>query len=241
MTDLIRNCVHHSHHSTYIERDGTGAPSAVRKVSFTQAGAADLKREVAGLHWYCDRLGIPSGSVLIESDIRDQYAKIRMTYHAGETVRVPIDPAMLSARLDALLTHHFDVFGPGNYQHTHGDYSICNHVFSGTNVSWVIDWEHFNDTLPPAYDAVYAVLEPYLFWIANDHQPSSSSIAAANKMLERIRAEIGEDAVPDNPATWLRGEVEANKDVWGAQWAKVPFVAFDLKHVDALDKALIAK
>ena len=93
--------------------------------------------------------------------------------------------------------------------------------------------------MPPAYDAIYAVLEPYLFWIANEHQPSTASIHEANRMLARIDDVIGPaDGMPKEPAMWLRSQVENHKDVWGAQWAKVPFIAFDSMHVSSLDEAL---
>lgn len=237
--DLIRNCVHHSDHSTYIERSIGGIPSAVRKATFTEAGTKDLTQEIAGLRWYCSQRGIVEETAILESDIRAKYAKVRLAFHAGDTVKVPVNPDQILSKLDAALTHHFEVFGPSEFKMTHGDYSICNHIFDGDHVDWVIDWEHFNDVLPPEYDAIYTVLEPYLFWIANEHQPSAASIQEANRLLARIDDAISpSDGMPTEPAIWLRSQVENHKDVWGAQWAKVPFIAFDAKHVHALDKAL---
>jgi len=239
MIDLIRNCVHHSDHSTYIERANDGNPSAIRKSAFTVAGAEDLRRENDGLGWYCAQQNMPKDIAIIEADIRAKYAKIRLAFHAGDTVKVPINPDQIISRLDALLSHHFEIFGPSDYAMTHGDYSICNHIFDEDRVKWVIDWEHFNNVLPASYDAVYAVLEPYLFWIANGHQPSAKSIIAVQGMLARICTTLGDKAdIPSEPAMWLRTLVENNKDVWGAQWAKVPFIAFEESHVRALDKVL---
>jgi len=240
MTDLIRNCAHHSTHQTLIDL-GQGAQSArTIKTTFTADGVAGLQAEHDGLSWYASRLNKNASEMVLVFRSTPGYARLETPYVNGNVVHMPADPDTLIGKLNNAVSHYISKIWNGDETPSHGDYSLSNHVFNNADdVIRIIDWEHFNRKLPAQYDPLYMIVEPFLFWDVNQKKPSERSLAAANTAIlnlnEAIKLEA--DAIA-SPASWLRKTADTHRDAWGQQADKVPFLNAHKNQISTIDRVL---
>lgn len=240
MTDLIRNCAHYSTHQTLLNLSGNSCDTRTIKTTFSTEGVAGIQAEYDGLSWYASRCGQDISSMICLFRTTPSYARLETPYVNGTVIPMPVDPDTLVGKFNAAADHYISVFWDGVNTPSHGDYSISNHVFNrADDVLRIIDWEHFNNVLPPQYDPLYMVVEPFLFWNMNGKQPRTESINAGKAVIAKIFDAIGlENNAMESPATWLRQTANAHRAVWGHQADKVPFLNAAPEHIAVIDQVL---
>ncbi|MFC1828297.1 hypothetical protein ACFL0O_01635 [Thermodesulfobacteriota bacterium] len=238
MIEMFRNCSHYSHHSTYFERNGGGKIVRVRKVAFDGIGADELNREHQGLGWYAHQRKLDENKIVIESNICDQYGYLILKYFEGRQVRFPISPTLITQEFKTAYEHYINIFRADDFSISHGDYSLCNHIFSDNDdVCWLIDWEQFNEELPRGYDIIYCLVEPFLFWVNARKKCQPGAVKLAGRLLSKAQQEIGfNHEIISTPAAWLRDCARKNKQIFGCQLQKVPFVASPPENIASVDK-----
>lgn len=240
MTDLIRNCAHFSTHQTLIDQSTDANPARTIKTTFTSDGVAGLQAEYDGLAWYASRLNQDITTMVLQFRATTGYARLETHYVDGTVVPMPADPDGLSNKLEASVEYYFAHLWSGPDTPSHGDFSLSNHVFNtAENVLHIIDWEHFNRTLPPQYDPLYMIVEPFLFWHVNAKTPSARSITRAQRCIARLQENIALDiSMAAKPASWLRETANTHRAIWGHQANKVPFLNADEHQVTKIDQLL---
>ncbi len=239
MKELIRNCQHYGNHQTCLLRNGDGSIIAVEKSSFDEDGAKAIAKEAEGLKWYCQKKGRGESYLLGPFIKAEKYCSLRVKYHNGEIIPGPVDPDTVGNRMESAVEHYLDVFGCDDFTFSHGDYFLRNIVFGGNAVEWVIDWEHFNKDLPPGYDAVNCVVEVFLSWRGQGSDLERIEVDTAKELLFRIVKETKlSDEVLRTPAAWCRKTALEHKDVWGAQYRKLPNVAYSVEMCAEVDRIL---
>lgn len=240
MTDLIRNCAHHSTHQTLIDSGHGNGTARTIKTTFSVDGVAGIQAEYDGLSWYASRLRKDASAVVLAFRATAGYARLETPYVSGTVIPMPADPDSLSDKIGAAVEHYISQIWDGASTLSHGDYSLSNHVFDDADkVVRIIDWEHFNSDLPPQYDPLYMIVEPFLFWDVNGKEASEQSKSVARKSITKLRDEIDlpEQAI-QSPASWLWKTADQHRDVWGKQASKVPFLNAAPESIAAIDNAI---
>jgi hypothetical protein len=239
MKELIRNCQHYGNHQTCLLRGEGGDIVAVEKSSFDEDGTKAISKEAEGLKWYCQKKGRDEAHVLGSFTKSEKYCNLRIKYHDGEVIPGPVDPATVETRLENAVEHYLDVFGRDGFTFSHGDYFLRNIIYRGDAVEWVIDWEHFNTVLPAGYDAVNCVVEVFLSWRGQGSDLESIDVDTAKELLSRI---VRETKLPEEvlrtPAAWCRNVALNHKNVWGAQYKKLPNVAYSIEMCAEVDRVI---
>lgn len=240
MTDLIRNCAHYSTHQTLIDQSAGASQSRTIKTTFSRDGVAGIQAEYDGLTWYASRLGRDISEMVLQFRMTPGYARLETRYVDGTVIGMPTNPDELPKKIDAALEYYIKYIWDGPDTPSHGDFSLSNHVFNDDDdVIQIIDWEHFNHTLPPQYDPLYMIVEPFLFWHVNDKTPSARSITRAQRYIARLHENIVLDAsTMSKPAYWLSDTADTHRTVWGHQAGKVPLLNAPITSIIAVDKLL---
>ena len=240
MTNLIRNCAHYSTHQTLIDQSGDASHARTIKTTFAPDGVAGLQAEYDGLTWYASRLGQDIATIVLQFRATTGYARLETRYIDGTVVPMPADPDGLSNKFEAAVDYYIAHLWSGSDMPSHGDFSLSNHVFDQADkIARIIDWEHFNNALPPQYDPLYMITEPFLFWHVNNKTSSARSITKAQRCIAKLHEDIGLGAdATAMPASWLRETADAHREVWGCQVGKVPFLNAAPQNIAAVDALL---
>jgi hypothetical protein len=238
--ELIRNCSHFSLTQCYLAYDDRGQPQRIIKTAFGKEGTAGLINEYAGNVWYAEKRSIDPQSVVALSVHDVTFARLELDYHQGQCGDPALPILKSEDRLSHAIAHYIDAFGPSGFQHAHGDYSLENLVFDGANVVWVLDWEHFNASLPQGFDPLYMLMEAAFF----SHRKKNlrrRDIEAAWKLIRHLDQIVGvPDAFFSGPARHLRVTLLLHREVFGRQLMKYPFVNCDARELDQLDALFLA-
>lgn len=240
MTDLIRNCAHYSAHQTLIDQSADANPARTIKTTFSPDGVAGLQAEYDGLSWYALRQGRDIATMVLQFRATLGYARLETRYVDGTVVPMPANPDGLSDKLEAAVEHYIAHLWSGSDTPSHGDFSLSNHVFNtAEDVQCIFDWEHFNNDLPPGYDPLYMITEPFLFWDVNGKKPSARSVTSAQNMINKLHGAIELPGVAlQKPASWLHETADTHRAVWGRQADKVPFLNAPTQCIAAVDQIL---
>lgn len=240
MTDLIRNCAHYSTHQTLIDQSAGASQSRTIKTTFSRDGVAGIQAEYDGLTWYASRLGRDISEMVLQFRMTPGYARLETRYVDGTVIGMPTNPDELPKKIDAALEYYIKYIWDGPDTPSHGDFSLSNHVFNDDDdVIQIIDWEHFNHRLPPQYDPLYMIVEPFLFWHVNDKTANAESIFVAKSRISTLKEDIAlTDDAARAPASWLRYIAGQNTDTWGEQAHKVPFLDAYEHQVKKIDQLL---
>ncbi len=237
--NLVRNCQHFGCHQTLLLSNKEGTKIGVEKRTFESAGVHDLIREVEGIKWYCDQVGVNAQEAIRSFVNRQKSCSLILKYHQGQVDTFSSDVDLLMDRIEEAVCHYLDVFKSCNFKYAHGDYFLGNIVFHKDRVKWVIDWEHFNDQLPSGYDPINCIVEAFLTSFEKRGPCSNATSEVAKKLLEKISKEI---ALPGyalrSPTVWCRRVVEENSEIWGVQYKKLPQVWYSEERCGEIDKII---
>lgn len=240
MTILIRNCAHYSTHQTLIDQRSSTEHARTIKTTFSPEGVAGIQAEYDGLEWYASRLKQDIDTMVLMFRATSGYARLEMKYVDGAVIPMPADPDTLVNKFNVAVDQYISTLWAGAGTPSHGDFSLSNHVFDPAgNITRIIDWEHFNREMPPQYDPLYMIVEPFLFWHVNGKTASARSVTAARNMMIKLHqvVELPASALV-NPASWLRETADMHRAVWGQQADKVPFLNAGLKNIAAVNQLL---
>lgn len=240
MTDLIRNCAHYSTHQTLIDQRSIADYARTIKTTFSAEGVAGIQAEYDGFQWYASRLKQDIGNMVLMFRATSGYARLEMKYVDGIVIPMPADPDTLCKKLDAASAYYLTHLWSGTDTPSHGDFSLSNHIFDAAeDVVRIIDWEHFNRALPPQYDPLYMIVEPFLFWHVNGKIASAQSITTAQNTMVKLHqaVELPTPALAC-PASWLRETAYLHRTVWGCQANKVPFLNARPENIAAVDQLI---
>jgi hypothetical protein len=237
--DLLKNCQHNSSHYTYLIRGERGDVKAIEKKTFHEDGVIELGKEAEGLRWYAGTVDKNANEIIDFFVTAKGYSKLRVKYHNGEVISNPINPDLVINKIQSAVEHYFKVFGSNNYKYSHGDYFIGNVVFNKNRVVWIIDWEHFNDELPPGYDAVNLIVEVFISYYSKSTSFTKSSVGFAKKLLSKVAQEIVmPKMVLKSPVLWCRDTALNHKSIWRHQYNKLPHIACSYRTCLEIDKLL---
>jgi hypothetical protein len=239
MKDLVNNCLHFGSCYTYLVSDKKGKIVSIEKKSFDRQGVNELGREVEGLKWYCKCLGRDPSGIIKSQELNSNYGRVVMKYHSGEVIAGPLNPDFTIDKVQLAVEHYLRVFGSDDFKYSHGDYFIGNIVYRDNEIAWVIDWEHFNDKLPPGYDAINCVIEVFLSSRRKRRSCRKNTIELARNLLFKISQVIRlPNLALKYPATWCRDTALNQKNLWECQYNKLPHIAYSYHTCVEIDKLL---
>jgi hypothetical protein len=234
--DIIRNCWHHSSIYTGIEYLD-GRPSFIVKTSFSIDGVKDIVNEARGLSWYAGRLQIEPGAVYWLHCQGKGFGRLGIKFFSGTTASLGHSLVKNQGKIENALHYWFEHFGTAGV--SHGDYSIDNILFDKDRVTWVTDWEHFTNQLPPWFDTMYCLVEACFF----RHRYQGNLPADELRIYRRYCKEIADYfglavAITARPSQVLRFQLDKNSAVFDRQLSKYPFVNVDQATIEKLDDCL---
>lgn len=231
--ELIRNCYHYGSIYTYLSLDTKGKPEKIIKMTFSQEGLKDLKREAEGLMFYSQKLSLPLERTIHFVVHEPAYGKLECSYFDGEVGNLYLPFRYNRKRILSAVDYYIGKFGQDHF--CHGDYSLENIVFREEQVQWVIDWEHFNRQLPCGIDPLYCVLEAFMYAFLH-HGVTLQEGSQCGQLLDRIFSfyTFPEEA-HRNPFNYLRKIYNEYKVSFGKQFQKFPVVNCDGELIIRLD------
>lgn len=236
---MIRNCQHYGQHCTLVETDAAGDPRYVTKKAMSREGADALEREHEGINWYCRARGKEDGYVVKKYVRRPSYCELSLSYVPGKTVPFSFGQRDLMKSVTIACMHYLDVFGSAGFKVSHGDFFVGNIIYDDEGVAWVMDWEHFNNTLPAGFDAVFCVVEPFLTAHGCGRPLGYPEAHRARELLSILSERTGiPGEASSSPAMWCRKITLESRDVWGKQYSKLPQVAYGEDACISVDRSI---
>lgn len=216
--------------------DDHNNPEIVMKSSFEEEGINDILNEYEGFCWYAHQLNLDQKEVVNLYQYNHSFATLKTKFHHGELGNPYSSIEKNYNRLSSALTYYFEIFGKTDYMYTHGDYSLSNLIFLHEKIDWIIDWEHFNNVLPPEFDILNCIMEICYF---NFIRTSNISNAEVNKIKNLLH--YAEDNMPLSesalytPAQCLSTYYNVNKELFGSQYYKYPLAICSVESIQKID------
>jgi len=222
--EIIRNCSHYSSIQVAVKLNQKDLPVRVIKSAFNQDGANTIRNEKAGILWYEKRLNSVLSAVVSLENYKNTYSRLELIYKNGSSGDLTLSLSRNYQKLYNALKYHIKIFAAGENRFSHGDYSIDNILFDGDEVTWILDWESFNDKLPREFDIVYCIIEASYFCYKKYGTLKRKDVDAA---IELFKFGFGELKIPyeriiQAPASYMRKLFQDNEEVFGSQIKKYP-------------------
>jgi len=234
--EIIRNCTHYSSTMTAIDYDAFAKPSKVVKVSFDEDGARALRNEYEGIKWYARQLSVDPASVASIVGYTQSYVRLELVYKHGELGDPYKSIKENYKKVLSAIDYNLKVFGKSGPRFSHGDYSLSNMIFRNDEVIWVIDWEQFNQSLPPEFDILNCIMEACYFNYMKRKKLKSDEVVFFRNLLNHASSIIG---LPEScltaPANYFSNLCLNNAQVLGSQAMKFPFVNHDPNDIKNID------
>lgn len=236
--ELIRNCSHFSLIHVGIDLDSDRKPHQLVKISFNEEGAKQIQNEYDGIVWYCRQVGADADKNTAIFKHKNSYARLEVDFKEG---RCGVSHLPLNRNFEKLhnaIDHYYTVFGKSGFKFQHSDYSVENIVFNGDEVGWILDWDNFNNRLPPEFDPLYCIMDACFFrYKRNRDRLSVEDVECAARLFCHVQSRFKIPKVFFNgPATYIRGILLKNKDTFGSQILKYPYIncsSEDLSRIDS--------
>jgi len=236
---VIRNCSHFTSVQTCILTIDGDAKGTVKK-AFSEQGCSSLKTEYEGAKLFCKLLQRDFSTYILGYINKGKYSELHLKYIDGEIGNCH---AGLSSNYDRLVSlieffRENEINKKENF--SHGDLSVSNIVFDENSVSWIIDWENYNNFFPNYYDLIYCITEIILFnFVKRKKEIHKDNISQYWNLYSKISDlyEIPEE-IKLGPSSWLRNIVLRYIDSGKEGLNKCPFIQNDTSLIEDLDKAL---
>ena len=216
--------------------DNLNNPEKVLKSSFEKEGINDILNEYNGYCWYAYQLNFNQDDVVSLYQYNNSYAILKTKYHMGNLGNPYASIKNNYPKLFNALTYYFKLFGKTDYQFSHGDYSLSNLIFLHENVDWIIDWEHFNNVLPPEFDILNCIMEICYFNFIGTGTISKSEVNQIIKLLYYAQENISlSESALIKPAQCLSNYYNSNKSLFGSQYYKYPLAICPTESINKID------
>jgi len=237
--ELIRNCAHFSSTCVAVSCGKYGKPAKVIKTAFNKEGAQNIKNEHKGIIWYCRQRNIDPGTFISSFQYGNSFARLEFAYKNGGNGNLDLAIEKNFTKLRNAIDHYVEIFGKPGFNFQHGDYSIGNIVFDNEQILWVLDWENFSDMLTPEIDLLCCIMEPCFFRYQKKKGLSKSDVKTMMELFKYVSNHIElSDEFIRRPALYIRDIRLKNKQIFGTQIMKYPFVNCSLKDILQIDSYL---
>jgi len=236
---VIRNCSHFTNVQTCILSEDGNIYRIVKK-AFTQHGCNSLKSEYEGAKLFCKLVKKDISTYILDYIDNGKFCELHLDYIDGEIGNCHTGLNRNFERLTSLI-EYFEIHKLNKVENfSHGDLSVSNIIFTKNSVSWIIDWENYNNFFPNYYDLIYCITEVVLFdYVKRKKKINRGTIIQYWDFYSKI-CDLYKipDEIKLGPAGWLRNTVCRYIDSGNEGLHKCPFVQNDLKMIEDLDKAL---
>lgn len=235
--EIIRNCSHLSSVYLALILDAHIKPEKVMKCSFEKEGIKDILNEYKGYCWYAQQLDLDQNEVVNLYQYNHSFAILKIKFQQGELGNPYLSIEKNYNRLFSALTYYFKIFKNTEYSYSHGDYSLSNLIFLNEKVDWIIDWEHFNDLLPPEFDILNCIMETCYFTFIKTGKISNNEVNQIKSLLQYTTNNMPlSEAAVNTPAECLSSYYNANKQIFGSQYNKYPLAICSEDTINKIDE-----
>lgn len=245
MKELVRNFLHGSEISLFLERDGFGKINRVIKVANTVNGINNIKKEKEGWDWYVQRNSYYKDIVLdYVFKPEKEYARIEIKYIDG----IKSDYRKgLTKNVDVIMRiidHYLSVWlrNEDNLYPIHGDMSVDNVIFQNEKIL-LCDWEHFAHNVAPwGFDILYLLFETLWFEIRGK-TPCKNLLTLLASLIKKINnSGMLTEQQRETPLKTTKDFIQDNLSLWSRQLetfpSKLPVLCFTDKQVDFIDNSI---
>ena len=244
MKALICNCSHGSEIYLLEELSPEGLPVSILKSSSFKNGMIDLRRELAGFHWYNNQIGYPITINVFKESIH--YIAIRYSYIRGRKVSYRNGYFKNRKWIAIIIEHYCSVWSSYTKSEgstvLHGDLTIDNVIFDNENPI-IIDWEHFNEHAAPlGFDGLNLLFES-LWFESGNKSPRRNSLYHLADMINLMLARncLGEEFRESTLFNFINF-IKNNFSLWGHQISifpkKLPVLLFNEQRIKSIDQEL---
>lgn len=238
-TDIVRNCSHYSNIQTGLYRSDSKYLYVVKK-AFTKRGADEIEREHTGLMSFGNAMNLNPNEWIVDYKINNTSALLVIKYVEGKIGDCHAGMQENYAKLESLLDFYENNNLYEKQSGAHGDLSISNVIYNEQKVTWVIDWENYNELLSVNYDLVYCITEVLLFELAKNKKLDKYSVELYWKLFDRISGRLAavDQNVRSGPSNWIRSNALLLIESGDHGMKKCPFVKNDQSVINMLDSLL---
>lgn len=236
--NIIRNCLHSNNTLIGVLLEESNLPVQIIKKTFSKDGVHRLKREIEGLHFFCNRVKQDFTKEVIKSQLFESYGFLLLKYHQGSTGDFYAPLHSNQKKFENIIDFYINNFRNSDVNYSHGDFSLGNIIFTGDQVKWIIDWENFNTFMPKEFDLIYCITENCLFRHYKK-KLTPQDISTYHQLLKSLSKHmvISED-IRKRPASWCRQVVQEYIKQTSIDHSKCPFIASSDAHIKELDNLL---
>jgi len=195
-----------------------------------------MLNEYKGYCWYAQQLNLEQNDVVNLYQYNRTFAILKTKFHRGEVGNPYASIEKNYNQLFSALTYYFEIFGKTDYSYSHGDYSLSNLIFLNGKVSWIIDWEHFNDILEPEFDILNCIMEVCYFNFIRKGTISKCEVNMLKSLLDYAANNISlSKSAISTPAQCLLTLFNGHKKLFDSQYMKYPLVNGSFENIKTID------